>query len=69
MKISKNQQKSLYSLFKIKFISCANYYLKLSWDFSVKIHLFRVKNFNMLKMKLLKNKQKALCFLFFDFDE
>ena len=30
--------------------------------FSVKIHVFRVKNFDILKTKFLKNKQKTLNF-------
>ena len=55
-----NLSKSLYIFYKIKFTTYANYYLKLSWSniyfFSVKIHVFRVKNFDVLKIKFLKNK-------------
>ena len=51
MKISK---KSLYICYKIKFTGCVNYILK----FSVKIHVFRVKRFDILKNEIFKKQTK-----------
>ena len=70
MKIFKISKKSLNIFYKITFISYVNYYLKLSqqniliftyiFKFSVKIHVFKVKNFDMLNSKILKNKKHKI---------
>ena len=68
MKIFKISKKSLNIFYKITFISYVNYYLKLSqqniliftyiFKFSVKTHVFKVKNFDMLNSKILKRQIK-----------
>ena len=67
MKIFKISKKSLNIFYKITFISYVNC-LKLSrqnififtylFKFSVKIHVFKVKNFDMLNSKILKRQIK-----------
>ena len=64
-RICENLSRSLYIFYKAKFTSCVNYYTKLSLQiflfdsFLVKIHVFRVKSFDVLKNKSLTNKQKT----------
>ena len=45
---------------KIQCVKNYNQCVKNTFFFSVKIHVFTVKNFGMLKMKFLKNKQNTL---------
>ena len=47
-----------------KITNCVNYCLKLTWKktFSVKIYVFRVQTFEMLKNEILKKQIKNLKF-------
>ena len=62
MKIFNISKKSLYIFYEIKFTSCVDYCLKLTRFFSVKIHVFRLKLFDMLKNEIIKKQTKSTKF-------